>query len=66
MVTQSTLSTEDHPFLVDHAIEGVPYHPGVMALEMFAQSALLLRPSTCLAGFEDVTLAFPSNCSKDP
>ena len=50
MVTQSTLSTEDHPFLVDHAIEGVPYHPGVMALEMFAQSALLrdLQPALAL------------------
>ena len=66
MVTQSTLSTEDHPFLVDHAIEGVPYHPGVMALEMFAQSALLLRPSTCLAGFEDVKFGLPVKLLKGP
>ena len=66
MVTQSTLSTEDHPFLVDHAIEGVPYHPGVMALEMFAQAALLLRPSTCLAGFEDVKFGLPVKLLKGP
>ena len=66
MVTQSTLSTEDHPFLVDHAIEGVPYHPGVMALEMFAQSALLMRPSTCLAGFEDVKFGLPVKLLKGP
>ena len=59
IVTQTTLSTEVHPFLVDHAIDGVPYHPGVMALEMFAQNALLLKPGTALAGFRDVTLACP-------
>ena len=59
LLTQATLSAADHPFLVDHAIEGVPYHPGVMALEMFAESALLLRPSTCLAGFESVEFGLP-------
>ena len=57
--TQTTLSTELHPFLVDHAIDGVPYHPGVMALEMFAQNALLLKPETALAGFKDVTFGLP-------
>ena len=59
IVTQTTLSTEVHPFLVDHAIEGVPYHPGVMAMEMFAENALLLKPSTCLAGFEEVSFGLP-------
>ena len=66
LVSQCTLSTEDHPFLVDHAIEGVPYHPGVMALEMFAQNALLLRPSTCLAGFEEVAFGLPVKLLKGP
>ena len=66
LVSQATLSTEDHPFLIDHAIEGVPYHPGVMALEMFAQNALLLRPSTCLAGFEDVAFGLPVKLLKGP
>ena len=59
MTTQTTLSVAQHPFLSDHAIEGVPYHPGVMALEMFAENALLLRPSACLAGFEEVTFGLP-------
>ena len=59
LTTQTTLSVADHPFLSDHAIEGVPYHPGVMALEMFAENALLLRPSACLAGFEQVTFGLP-------
>ncbi len=66
LVSQCTLSTEEHPFLVDHAIEGVPYHPGVMALEMFAQNALLLRSSTCLAGFEDVAFGLPVKLLKGP
>ncbi len=57
--TQTTLSIEEHPFLTDHAIDGVPYHPGVMALEMFAENALLLRPMTCVAGFEDVSFGLP-------
>ena len=59
LTTQTTLSVAQHPFLTDHAIEGVPYHPGVMALEMFAENALLLRPSACLAGFEDVSFGLP-------
>ena len=59
LTVQSTLSVADHPFLGDHAIEGVPYHPGVMALEMFAEASLLLRPSTCLAGFESVEFGLP-------
>ena len=58
ITTETTLSTELHPFLADHAIDGVPYHPGVMALEMFAENSLLVKPSTCLAGFEDVISAF--------
>ena len=66
LTTQSTLSTDDHPFLVDHAIEGVPYHPGVMALEMFAQTSLLLHPSSCLAGFEAVTFGLPVKLIKGP
>ena len=64
--TQTTLSVADHPFLSDHAIDGIPYHPGVMALEMFAEAALLLRPSTCLAGFESVEFGLPVKLVKGP
>ena len=64
-MTETTLSTELHPFLVDHAIDGVPYHPGVMALEMFAENALLLKPTTCLAGFENVSFGLPVKLLKD-
>jgi hypothetical protein len=37
-----------------------------MALEMFAQNALLLRPSTCLAGFEEVAFGLPVKLLKGP
>ena len=63
---ESLLSTEEMPFLVDHSIEGVPYHPGVMALEMFAEHALLLCPEYALAGFEDVTFGLPIKLVKGP
>jgi len=64
LVSQCTLSTQVHPFLVDHAIDGVPYHPGVMALEMFAENALLLMPGHSLAGFENVTFGLPVKIMK--
>ena len=64
VMTQSTLSVADHPFLSDHAIDGVPYHPGVMAMEMFAENALLLCPDSCLAGFEDVKFGLPIKVMK--
>ena len=64
VMTQSTLSVADHPFLSDHAIDGVPYHPGVMAMEMFAENALLLCPDSCLAGFENVKFGLPVKVMK--
>ena len=65
LLTQTTLSNEEHLFLGDHAIDGVPYHPGVMALEMFAENALLLNPMTCVAGFEEVKFGLPVKLLKD-
>jgi 3-hydroxymyristoyl/3-hydroxydecanoyl-(acyl carrier protein) dehydratase len=64
VMTQSTLSVAEHPFLSDHAIDGVPYHPGVMAMEMFAENALLLCPDSCLAGFEQVKFGLPVKVMK--
>ena len=64
VMTQTTLSVAEHPFLSDHAIDGIPYHPGVMAMEMFAENALLLCPDACLAGFENVTFGLPVKIMK--
>ena len=64
LTSQCTLSVKDHPFLSDHAIDGVPYHPGVMAMEMFAENSLLLLPANHLAGFEEVTFGLPIKIMK--
>ena len=65
IVTECTLSTERFPFLADHSIDGTPYHPGVMAMEMFAQSALLLYPMCILEGFSDVNFGLPIKLTKE-
>ena len=64
IVTECTLSTERHPFLIDHSIDGIPYHPGVMAMEMFAQNSLLLYPMCVLEGFSDVKFGLPIKLMK--
>ena len=65
IVTECTLSTDRFPFLIDHSIDGTPYHPGVMAMEMFAQSALLLYPMCNLEGFSQVKFGLPIKLMKD-
>ena len=65
LVAECTLSELRHPFLTDHAIDGTPYHPGVMAMEMFAQASLLLYPVCTLEGFSDVEFGLPIKLTKD-
>ena len=65
LVAECTLSVDRFPFLIDHAIDGTPYHPGVMAMEMFAQSALLLYPMCTLQKFTDVSFGLPIKLTKD-
>ena len=65
LVAECTLSVVRFPFLIDHAIDGTPYHPGVMAMEMFAQSALLLYPMCTLQKFTDVSFGLPIKLTKD-
>jgi NAD(P)-dependent dehydrogenase (short-subunit alcohol dehydrogenase family)/3-hydroxymyristoyl/3-hydroxydecanoyl-(acyl carrier protein) dehydratase len=65
IVTECTLSTNRFPFLTDHSIDEIPYHPGVMAMEMFAQSALLLYPMCNLEGFSQVKFGLPIKLMKD-
>ena len=65
LVAECTLSADRFPFLIDHAIDGIPYHPGVMAMEMFAQSALLLYPMCTLQKFTDVSFGLPIKLTKD-
>ncbi len=62
---ECTLDKTRYPFLVDHAIDEVPYHPGVMALEMFAQGAQLLWPACEVIGFEDASFGLPVKVMKE-
>ena len=56
---ETTFDVETYPFLVDHSIEDVPYLPGVMALELFAQCSRLLAPDCFVSGFKDVMFGLP-------
>ena len=62
---ECTLDINRYPFLIDHAIDGVPYHPGVMALEMFAEAAQLLWPPCSVIGFDDVKFGLPVKLLQD-
>ncbi|MEE3082499.1 MAG: SDR family oxidoreductase, partial [Candidatus Thermoplasmatota archaeon] len=63
--TECTLDVSRFPFLIDHAIDGTPYHPGVMAMEMFSEAALLLYPMCTMVGFYDVHFGLPVKLVKD-
>ena len=56
---ECTLDRQRFPFLNDHAINGVPYHPGVMALEMFAEAAQILWPPCSVIGFAGARFGLP-------
>jgi len=56
---ECTIDVNSYPFLEDHAIDDVPYHPGVMALEMFSQGAQLLWPPCSVIGFAGVRFGLP-------
>ncbi len=58
IVLEKEFSLEKDPWLADHSIAGVPYVPGVMGLELFAEA--LGRLSGHLpGGFEDVRFSLP-------
>ena len=61
----TVIDSERHPHLKDHAIDGVPYMPGVMALEAFAESAVLLWPLCAVDGFDEVEFGLPVKVTKD-
>jgi NAD(P)-dependent dehydrogenase (short-subunit alcohol dehydrogenase family)/acyl carrier protein len=43
-----------HPFLADHAIDGVPVVPVVLVMEWFARAAAALHPGLHLAALRDI------------
>jgi len=60
-VVKSTLSTETHPYLLDHAIEGVPVLPLAGAATMIAEAAAVRAPFevTDLTLYQGVTVSDP-------
>ncbi len=59
LTVETTFDVDTYPFLEDHSIDGVPYLPGVMALELFSQCSRLLIPDSFVAGFNDVSFGLP-------
>jgi hypothetical protein len=48
------VSSRTHPYLVSHAIQGVPVVPVVLVLEWFARAARGLRPDLAVASVDDL------------
>jgi acyl transferase domain-containing protein len=59
LVAHCRLEPVRHRFLLDHRIDGVPYLPGVLGLEAFAEAAQRLHPSLICCGFEQVAFELP-------
>ncbi len=64
LVTEASPDPTRNAFLDHHRIDGVPVLPGVMALEAFAESALLV-PGYELVAFEDVNFLAAFKCFRD-
>jgi NAD(P)-dependent dehydrogenase (short-subunit alcohol dehydrogenase family) len=56
---ETTLDPRQQPFLYDHALDGTPILPGVMATEAFAEIASVLVPDLTLVSVEDVVFDKP-------
>jgi 3-oxoacyl-(acyl-carrier-protein) synthase/acyl carrier protein/NAD(P)-dependent dehydrogenase (short-subunit alcohol dehydrogenase family) len=58
-VASIVLDPDSHTYLRDHSISGVPYFPGVMALEMMAETVSLCSNNGKVASFENVEFGIP-------
>ncbi len=54
LVIKKRLDVRNELFLLDHSIMGTPVLPGVMGLEIFAETAKLLRPELDVIGLKDI------------
>ena len=59
MIAEKHLDANIDLYLKDHSIEGTPYLPGVMGVEMFAETAELMFPGMTVTAMEDVTFDKP-------
>jgi len=65
VVISSVLDENSHPYLIDHAIDGVAYMPGVMAMEAFAEASRIMWPMCVVDGFEAIEFGLPVKVTKD-
>ncbi len=65
VVISSILDINSHLYLTDHAIDGIAYMPGVMAMEAFAEAARMMWPMCVIDGFEAVEFGLPVKVTKD-
>ena len=64
-VSAVRLDLESHSYLMDHSISGVPYLPGVMALEMMAETVQsCITSGNRISSFEDVEFGLPVKLTK--
>ena len=54
-----TFNVENDLFLLDHEIDGVPYLPGVMGLEMMAEALQSLDPDQKIKEFKNIEFKLP-------
>ncbi|MFN7143940.1 MAG: SDR family NAD(P)-dependent oxidoreductase, partial [Myxococcota bacterium] len=64
-IGRRTLSLESDPWMVDHAIDGVPVLPGVIGLELMAATALAALPRGAYRGLDDVRFEAPLKLHRD-
>ncbi len=60
-----SLDPTEHPFLDDHRIDGTPVLPGVMGMELFAETATLPFAERHVAAIEDVDFLAPFKFFRD-
>ncbi|MBD3189419.1 MAG: acyltransferase domain-containing protein, partial [Candidatus Heimdallarchaeota archaeon] len=54
IIAEKTFSVEENLFLNDHRFDNIPFYPGVMGLELFAELAKVAFPRKTIKKFEDV------------
>ena len=65
LTMETTLVPKDQPFLYDHRIDGTPVLPGVMGIEAFAETALIVHPGWHVTAVEEVNFLAPFKFYRD-